>query len=158
MIRAMKGLGGGELLLAGGGGSRAYARRCRRLARGLPVRFLGYRADPSALIRSARVLVVPSVEGLSMALLEGMVHGKAVVAAQGGGGSELVCHGRTGMLFPPGDAKALRQCLQLLLGDEALCRRLGASARRSALRLPSPERFARSLASLYRALAGRASA
>jgi PEP-CTERM/exosortase A-associated glycosyltransferase len=56
--------------------------------------------------------------------LEAMAMARAVVASDVGGHRELVEHGRTGLLFPAGDAAALAEALGRLLDDHALRRAL----------------------------------
>lgn len=69
------------------------------------------------LMRQADVIVVPSVpahgvvEATSIAALEGMALGKPVVASAIGGLVELIQSGQTGLLVPPGDARALARAV-----------------------------------------------
>jgi glycosyltransferase involved in cell wall biosynthesis len=58
-----------------------------------------------------------------------MAHGRPVVASAVGGLAEAIVDGESGLLVPPGDVAALRAALERLLGDAALCARLGAAAR-----------------------------
>ena len=75
--------------------------------------------------RSADILVVPSwYEPFGMVVLEGMIHGLAVAASDVGGPAEIIRHGETGFLFPPGDAAALAQAILELVEDPQLRRRL----------------------------------
>jgi glycogen(starch) synthase len=81
--------------------------------------------------READVLVVPSrYEPFGMVILEGMLHGLPIVAAAAGGPSEILTHGRTGLLFPPKDVSAFAQALMRLIEDPALRKRLGRAAAR----------------------------
>jgi glycosyltransferase involved in cell wall biosynthesis len=67
---------------------------------------------------AADVLVVPSrYEPFGMVILEGMLYGLAIIAADVGGPAEILEHGRTGLLFPPRDVNALSRALQCLLDD-----------------------------------------
>jgi glycosyltransferase involved in cell wall biosynthesis len=61
-------------------------------------------------------------------LFEYMACGVPVVAAGLGQVAEVVRHGETGLLYPPGDADALAGACGRLLEDPALGRRLGAAA------------------------------
>ena len=80
--------------------------------------------------RTADVLVVPSwYEPFGMVVLEGMLHGLAIAAADVGGPSEILVDGVTGRLFPPRDATALTHVLIQLAGSRSLRRRLGRQAR-----------------------------
>jgi len=61
--------------------------------------------------------------------LEAMAMGKALLASDVGGHRDLIQDGRTGILFPPGDAAALAESLARLLEDPDLRRKLEASGR-----------------------------
>jgi glycosyltransferase involved in cell wall biosynthesis len=61
-------------------------------------------------------------------LLQAMAMGKAVVVTRVNGTVDYVEHMKTGILVPPGDAGAIRDAVQLLAGDGALRRRIGAAA------------------------------
>jgi len=61
-------------------------------------------------------------------LFEYMACGVAVVAARQGQITELVRHGKTGWLYPPGNLRALAAACERLLGDETLRQRLGSAA------------------------------
>lgn len=94
------------------------------------VMFLGFREDVPALLRAMDIFVLPSLsEGLSLALLEAMAAGKAVVATNVGGNPEVVLDRQTGLLVPSEDAPALADAILLLLRDPALAERLGESGR-----------------------------
>ena len=82
-------------------------------------------------IRRAAMIVVPSqwYENCPMSVLEAMGYGKAVIASDIGGIPELVVHGETGLLFPPGDRDALTQCLVELNKNAMLQERYGAAGR-----------------------------
>jgi glycosyltransferase involved in cell wall biosynthesis len=58
-----------------------------------------------------------------------MAHGKPVVATAVGGTPELVVHGETGLLVPPGDVEALAGALDELLSDPQRARRMGKAGR-----------------------------
>jgi glycosyltransferase involved in cell wall biosynthesis len=67
-------------------------------------------------------------------ILEAMATGVPVVATRMCGIPEMVRHGETGFLVPPGDAAALAECIQTLLSDPERRRQMGAQARRIAER------------------------
>jgi glycosyltransferase involved in cell wall biosynthesis len=70
--------------------------------------------------------VLPSVgpEACATVIMEAMASGKAVVASDIGGMPDLVEHGETGLLVPPGDAPALAHAMQALLQDRVLLARM----------------------------------
>jgi len=85
------------------------------------------------LYARAAVVACPSRrEGFGVACLEAMAHGRPVVATSVGGLRDLVVDGKTGLLVPPGDVRALRSALERLLGDADLRRALGTAARERA--------------------------
>ncbi len=90
------------------------------------VRFLGMRNDVQRLLSVMDVFVLPSLsEGLSMALLEAMVSGKAAVATKVGGNPELIDHGKTGFLVLPENSSDLADQLVALLDNPELIRAFG---------------------------------
>jgi glycosyltransferase involved in cell wall biosynthesis len=75
------------------------------------IRFTGYVSgeDKAALLASGDFLLVPSLwyENAPLAVIEAAAYGLGLVGSRIGGIPELVREGRTGLLFPPGDAGAL---------------------------------------------------
>lgn len=66
-------------------------------------------------LQEASIYVQSSLnEGFCNAVLEAQAMGKLVIASDSGALPENVAHGRTGWLFPVGDAKALAQRIQLV--------------------------------------------
>lgn len=94
---------------------------------GLEDRFVltGEMGDLPLIYGLLDILVVPSPlpEPFGNTAPEAMAYGVPVVGSRLGGTAEIVEHGVTGYLFPPGDAGALAACLDVLLGDRR--RRLG---------------------------------
>jgi len=60
---------------------------------------------------------------------EAMASGVPVVAPAAGGPLDLVAHGQTGLLVPPGDTAAFRDAVQTLVSDRALRNEYGTAAR-----------------------------
>jgi glycosyltransferase involved in cell wall biosynthesis len=99
----------------------------------------------------AAVVACPSQrEGFGLACAQAMAHGKPVVASAVGGLLDLVVDGQTGLLAPPGDARALRGALERLLADRELRRRLGAAGRARVAELCSWERVTAAILDAYR--------
>ena len=95
------------------------------------VYFLGRVADKWAFLSGCRVGVVASTgsEAVSRAALEWMASARPLVAARVGGLPDLVEDGVTGLLVPPGDAKALADALGSLLADPKRAEAMGRAAR-----------------------------
>ncbi len=76
------------------------------------------------------VFCLPSLsEGLGLSLAEAMAAGRACVASNIEGPSELVSHESSGILVPPKDTGALSEAILRLAADEGLRKRLGEAAR-----------------------------
>jgi colanic acid/amylovoran biosynthesis glycosyltransferase len=102
------------------------------------VRFLGALSQPRAreVVRQAAALAAPCVvaadgnrDGLPTVLLEGMALGTPCVSTPVTGIPEVVRPDSTGLLVPPGDARALAGALDRLLDDRGLRLRLAVNAR-----------------------------
>jgi glycosyltransferase involved in cell wall biosynthesis len=144
MLRALakvkESAGGFECILAGAAlpHAAAFERQCRDLHASLglngAVAMPGWVDDTPGLIARSNVGVQSSrSEGLSMALLEQMMAGLAVVATDVGDTKRAVEHERTGLLVPPGDEAALAAAIARVVTDAGLRRRLGLAARERAL-------------------------
>ncbi len=81
------------------------------------VRTEPFRDDPAELYRWADVVVVPSrrPESLGRVAIEAMANGRPPIASSIGGLTEVVVHGETGWLVPPGDPQALAARLEHIL-------------------------------------------
>jgi glycosyltransferase involved in cell wall biosynthesis len=123
-----------HLLLVGDGSLRKEAEaRVRSLRLGARVHFLGVRADIDDLLPVCDVFALASDwEGMPMAIIEAMAAGLPVAATTAGGVPELVGHGATGLLVPPGDMQALSEALGLLARDSDRRREFGRAARERA--------------------------
>lgn len=123
-----------RLVLAGVGPLEPEARALAgRLGIADAVVFAGFRDDVPRLLASVDAFTLASrYEGLSIALLEAMAAGRAVVVTRAGGLPEIVTDGRDGLLVPTDDVDALAAGLIAVLRDGDLRERLGAAARRRA--------------------------
>ena len=108
-------------------------RRIGRSGREGAFEFLGEvdRESVARLLSEADMLVLPSWdEGLPLVLIEAMAAGIPAIASAGVGAiPEVVAHGETGLLVPPGDVAALAGAIEALAVDEAMRHRMGAAAR-----------------------------
>ncbi|HSD25773.1 MAG TPA: glycosyltransferase, partial [Vicinamibacteria bacterium] len=96
---------------------------------------VGFVDDVRLHLARARVVVLPTLrrEGMPTVLLEAMRAGVPVVASDVGGVSEIVEDGVTGLLVPPGDARALAAAIARLLDDEPTRLALASCARQRVL-------------------------
>ena len=83
--------------------------------------FTGLRDDVPAVTAALDVAVLPSYrEAQGLAILEAMALRRPVVASAVGGVTEMIEHERTGLLVPPGDARALASAIARVLTDHPL--------------------------------------
>ncbi|MBI5210960.1 MAG: glycosyltransferase [Elusimicrobia bacterium] len=114
------------------------------------VRFLGFRDDLEAIYPDLDVLTLTSDnEGSPVSLIEGLAAGCAVAAFNVGGVQDVVKDGRTGVLTPAGDARALANAVLELLADSARRGRLGEAGRADIAGRFSVERLVADLDALY---------
>jgi len=94
------------------------------------VQLLGEVESAFDYIAAADVFALSSVqEGLPRAILEAMVASKPVVATSVGGCAEAVVHGKTGLLVPPRDPKALAEAIRYIVTHPQEARRMGQAGR-----------------------------
>jgi len=129
----------------------ALKQRAEHLGR--RVLFIGHRFDVPAVLGSAAVSVMPSLnEALSNVLLESMAAGAPIVATRVGGTPEAIADGDTGLLVPANDPKTLSEAIARLLMDPDLAAALGRAARRTAESSFSLSRMVAATEQLYRDL------
>jgi glycosyltransferase involved in cell wall biosynthesis len=95
-----------------------------------------------------------SSEGLSNALIEYAGVGLPTVATQVGGNPEVVEHGRTGFLVPPGSPEPMAERICQLLSDGTLRKTIGENARRRAESRFSEQKVLEEYLKLYSRLNG----
>lgn len=149
-----------HLIVAGEGNlDDSLRKRSQSLGISSRVHFVGVRRDIGNLLNAIDVFVLPSVwEGLPLALVSAMAAGVPVVATAVAGVPEVVKHGRTGLLVPPGDAAELGRAVARLISDPALGRRLADAARAEVLPRFCVDSYVASVAGLYDRLLGERAA
>jgi glycosyltransferase involved in cell wall biosynthesis len=121
------------------------------------VRFLGLRADVPEVLAACDLFTLPSIqEGFPMVILEALAAGKAVIASEVGAIPDVIRHGATGMLVPPGDADALADALCVLIEDEGPRQRLGQNGRELVREAYDFERTVGQYDELYQRVLGKA--
>ena len=98
------------------------------------VHFLGFRRDIPALMKSVDVIAHTSVspEPFGRVIVEGMLAGRPVIAANAGGAAEIIEHERSGLLTFPGSSAELRDAILRLEMDPKLAKTIASAARRRA--------------------------
>jgi glycosyltransferase involved in cell wall biosynthesis len=93
------------------------------------VHFTGFVPDLPQYLPAFDVVVAPSDnEGFSLAAIEAMNAGCAVIASEVGGMAEIIRHNETGLLFQPGNAAMLVADLRFLLFDNSSRSQFAAAA------------------------------
>ncbi len=112
--------------------------------------FTGERSDVQEIMATCDVYTMPSSEEpFGLVYLEAMAMKKPVVSLDNGGTPEVVEHGRSGLLAPPGDVEALTSHIVKLLEDGELRARMGDYGRSRVLEYFNAERMARDAARAY---------
>jgi glycosyltransferase involved in cell wall biosynthesis len=93
--------------------------RCSELGLQSRVEWLGFSTDMMRqYVEASVVLNFSESESFSLTVLEGMYYGKAVLATDCGGPSEIIDNQVTGLLVPVKDIDAMSASLDRLLSDE----------------------------------------
>jgi len=96
------------------------------------VEFVGYQSQTKVreYIQHTDIFVLPSfAEGIPVVLMEAMAAGVPVVSTRIAGISELVEHGVSGYLVPPGDVTSLASAITTLLVNDQLRTAFGVAGR-----------------------------
>lgn len=118
--------------------------------------FLGFRNDIPIIMNSIDLLLhTPLNEGLGRVILEAMAKSRPVVASAAGGIPEVVEHGVTGYLAPPGDYIAMAGESVKILKNKELKKNLGRAGKTRALDF-SIEKMIEKTHKLYLELLGAA--
>jgi glycosyltransferase involved in cell wall biosynthesis len=93
---------------------------------------VGFRDDAPSLSAACDVFCLPSTkrEGLPRAVIEAMAYRVPPVVTNSGGSPELVVDGKSGIVVPPKDARALAEAFAGLYRDPERRRAMGEAARR----------------------------
>jgi glycosyltransferase involved in cell wall biosynthesis len=91
--------------------------------------FVSDRQAVAQMYRQAAAFVMPSLfEPWGHVFFEAMANGLPCIGSDRGATPEIVQHGRTGLLVPPGEPEPLAEALIALLGDPARAEALGRAA------------------------------
>lgn len=132
LLRALVQIPDATLWLAGAGPEAASLKAlCHELGLDARVRFLGWRNDVTALMRTADVFVCPSRhEGLGSIVLESWVSRCPIVATASQGPAELIADGVTGLVTPIDEPAPLAEAIGKVLADAGFRQQLTENAAR----------------------------
>lgn len=119
------------------------------------IHILGYRTPGSFWLAGSDLLLVPAIgEPFGRTLIEAMLVGTPVVAAESGGNIEAIRDGQTGLLATPENAEALaKACLSLLMNRRQWAA-IAATARRDALSRFGEAKHAEAVMAVYSDMLG----
>jgi len=114
------------------------------------VEFAGHVERIEERLRDADVVALPSYrEGCPRVLIEAAAAGKPSVTCDVAGCRDVVLHGKTGLLVPPGDIGALAGAIQSLLEDGPLREAMGSTAKEHAIARYDERRVVSQVMTLY---------
>jgi glycosyltransferase involved in cell wall biosynthesis len=117
-------------ILGSGPKERELRAQAKKLSLETVVTFVGHVDDVRPYLKMASVVVLSSEnEGLPLSLAEAMAMGVPCIASDVGGTAEIVCHGRTGLLFTSGSVEELSQAIGYLRTHEEERRKMGEEAK-----------------------------
>jgi glycosyltransferase involved in cell wall biosynthesis len=91
---------------------------------------LGYRTDIPAILQQLDIFVLPSIlpDPFPTVVLEAMASGKAIVATNHGGATEMIEFDKEGLLIPWDNAKAAAEIMKPIIENDAKRKAMGAAA------------------------------
>ncbi len=130
LLQALKQVPDTILWLAGSGPEeKSLKQLCSDLGLNERVRFLGWRNDVTALMRTADLFVCPSRhEGLGSIVVESWAHDCPIIATNSQGPGELIDDGQTGLVTPVDEVEPLAVAIRKLLDDTSFTTYLKANA------------------------------
>ena len=114
------------------------------------VEFLGFQRDVDQIMRSSRVLVLPSLwEGFGLVLLEAMKNKLPIIATNVGGIPEIITDGHEGILVPKENPKILANSINRLLENSKLRNQFIQNAYKKVQNHYSIEKYTHNMFNLY---------
>ncbi len=126
LLRALVAVPEAHLWLAGSGPEEQSLKAlCSELGLDRRVRFLGWRNDVTALMRSVDAFVCPSRhEGLGSIVMESFAHHCPIIATRSQGPGEVIEHEYSGLLTDIDDVGQLAEAISATLDDGGLRQRM----------------------------------
>ena len=114
------------------------------------------REEVHRLLPACDLFVNPTLEeGFGIATVEAMLTERPVICAASGSLVELMENEKEGLFFPPGDEKALAECILRIHEQPDFALSLGENARKRACSSFSIDRFVRDFEALYQEMAAK---
>lgn len=153
LIDAMRRIPDVNLLLVGDGSDKDYFERVAIEGCLQNIRFLGHKTGDElrALIAGAICTVVPSEwnETFGLVLIESFAQCRPVVASRLGAMTEIVSHGKDGLLFDAKDVTGLAKALRWMADNREYAVEMGVNGQKKVKDLYSEERYFKSLINVY---------
>jgi starch synthase len=109
--------------------------------------------EAAGMMRRARLVILPYLEATQSAVVAtAYAFGKPVIVTRVGGLPEMVIHGKTGLVVPANDPKALARAMKTLAGDRSRLKRMGRLARSVSQERWPWDKIARMHISMYKAM------
>lgn len=145
-----------ELKLLGDGDQRKELEEyAKTLSSASAIEFLGFRNDRLEWLQSFDLFAMTStLEGIPRCLMETMAMGVPFAAYQIPGIDQLVIHGQTGVMAPPGDKETLAKEWEKLLFDSEFSKRIAKNARVFVQENFAGARMARDYTRLFQQISG----
>jgi glycosyltransferase involved in cell wall biosynthesis len=142
---------GTKFMIVGGGRlERELKDYASRLGVAESIIFAGFRDDVGNCLDALDVFVLPSdMEGLNNSIVEAMMMGKPVAATNVGGIPEIVKHGETGLLVPPGNPAMLADAVIELLHNPDKASKLASAGREYAMHHLTADKMVERTISVY---------
>jgi glycosyltransferase involved in cell wall biosynthesis len=95
------------------------------------VKFLGWLPNVAEVMSTFDIFVLPSLnEGMGKVLVEAMAARKPIIASDIGGISDLIIHGKNGLLVSPMNSDALANSIELVLRNSRMRTNMGEEGQR----------------------------
>lgn len=122
------------LTICGGAKGKEGEKELKKMCGGVNfdgIKLLGRIANVLPVLAKSEIFVLPSYkEGMSLALLEAMMMGKAIISTDVGGAREMVKNKESGLLIKARDEEALEKAMEYMLMEPAEAKKMGKNARK----------------------------
>lgn len=117
------------------------------------VNFVGYQSNITSWLNAWDIFVLPSLqENHSVALLEAMRAGKAIICTNVGGNPETVTHEKEALIVPSKDAQSIENALYRLINSQELRDTIGTNAHKRFISFFTEEQTLKSLIEVFKNL------